>query len=631
MMSTPLDVGALSAVDRWVRPKLFEQTGPSLFVARQSWILRWNITPKQQLQLKNFVETSLFKGLLDQVLLSPNIKEVDSRSVYERYCDAFFSFDGSTNECASLNIIRCVVLACKDTLDLEEISLYASSESDGQSIAFCSSRHIVCGAFLLWIKELLWFLVCKSEGLTLPHLTYKQLQSRCNIWQGWNNKINSDWLLSSMLLGAKSRNLHAMPVDLWAGIWQIGIGANSRMVRHSSNDLDSHLGVVIAQNKRSSSKLLKKIGCNVPREMTISTKNLSVEYLREVASKIGFPCVVKPVDTDGGIYVTADIKNTVELSEAIALIRSAKKQQALLQEHVSGDDYRLFVMNYRLTSVVKRVIPHLVGDGVSTLHELLLNENKRREDLRKNNFYASPLDEKDIVTLANLRKSGFEWGDVLKANVRINLRSNANVKTGGMRFVVPLDDVHESLKRQCEAIAHSFRLSVCGLDYISEDLQRDLSALPHSGSFIEVNAVPDCPPERSEIILQGLESYSELNLDVHVCVVDLGSAVPREMVKRIEILFKKNVNAVIAVKKSCLPAIVNLLPPDSAYHVNGYDHVHDPLLNRGAELFIYCISPEDLIQNGLPVGNVKTLDIFCPKQPMSILRDLERLKKFVDG
>jgi hypothetical protein len=233
--------------------------------------------------------------------------------------------------------------------------------------------------------------------------------------------------------------------------------------------------------------------------------------------------------------------------------------------------------------------------------------------------------------LANLRKSGFEWGDVLKANVRINLRSNANVKTGGMRFVVPLDDVHESLKRQCEAIAHSFRLSVCGLDYISEDLQRDLSSLPHSGSFIEVNAVPDCPPERSEIILQGLESSSELNLDVHVCVVDLGSAVPREIVKRIGILFKKNVNAVIAVKKSCLPAIVNLLPPDSACHVNGYDHVHDPILNRRAELFIYCISPEDLIQNGLPVGNVKTLDIFCPKQPMSILRDLERLKKFVDG
>ena len=627
-MSHPLGVDDASVGKYWIPPELIEQTGPSLLVSQQCWILKWSLTAQQQLQVKNSVENSFFQKLLEQVRISQKIKEVDARSVYDKYSEAMSSVDGSTDQYFSLDIIRCIALACKDILDLEEIAINTCSQLEGQAIAFCSSRHVVSGAFFVWIKELLWFLICKSESLNLPHLTSKQLQARSNNWQGMNNKINADWLLSSLLVSAKKRDIYAMPVDLSSGIWQVGMCSNGRLIRHSCKCFDSYW-VLIAQNKRSTARLLKNIGCNVPREITISTNNLSPNYLHRIAAEMGFPCVVKPVNTDGGMCVTANIKNHTELKEAIELIRKAKKQQALLQEHVSGDDYRLFIMNYRLTCVTKQVVPHLVGDGVSTLQELLLAENKRREILRTNNCYASPLDEQDDLVNATLRRSGYGWNDVLGKDVRINLRSNANVKTGGLRIVVPLDDVHLSLKKKCEAIAHTFRLSVCGLDYISEDLQSDLSFAASSGSFIEVNAIPDCPPDRSEIILDGFESESALNLGVHVCVADFSGSFPSDFVERVSMLSRSTDNAVIAVSRSCLPALLNSLPSDVACDVQGYDHVHDPILNHTAELLIYCLSPEELARNGLPVKYVKTLDVFCSDQSLSIDGDLGRLKEFV--
>jgi len=617
-------------MEQWIPPELSEQTGPSVLVSEQCWLFTWRVSAQQQLELKDYVKNPLFERLLVQAAIKRGKVQTTEKLIHDKFYEAFGSVDLSSSENTSLNLFRSIAMACKGTLDLEEVSFRTCHQFDGDAIAFSSSRHIVCGVFLGWIKELIWTLVCKSANLGLSHTTPKQVQVRCNKWKDLNNRIDSDWLLSSVLVSAKRRGVHAMPVDWVSGIWQIGMCTNIRLVRHSCNDMDSHLGVMIAQNKRSSSSLLKRIGCNVPREILLPLNGLSRESLSRLVAEVGFPCVVKPVNADGGVAVTANINNHVELAEAIAMVRNAKRQQALLQEHVSGDDYRLFIINCRLTCVIKRIIPHLVGDGVSTLKELLLNENKRREDLQKSNFYAYLLDDQDVAMQAALRRSGYEWSDVLGENVRINLRSNANVKTGGLRIIVPLEKVHLSLKTKCEAIAHTFRLNACGVDYISEDLQRDLFSSPSSGAFIEVNAIPDCPSDRSEIILDGLESHGTLNLGVHVCVADWSGAVPRDVEERIEFLVKNNENAVIAIKNSYLPAVLNFLSPDVARYLQGYEHVHDPILNHCADVLIYCIAPDELIQHGFPVRNVKTLDVFCPDQSLSISRDLERLKAFID-
>ena len=147
-MSHPLGVDDASVGKYWIPPELIEQTGPSLLVSQQCWILKWSLTAQQQLQVKNSVENSFFQKLLEQVRISQKIKEVDARSVYDKYSEAMSSVDGSTDQYFSLDIIRCIALACKDILDLEEIAINTCSQLEGQAIAFCSSRHVVSGAFL---------------------------------------------------------------------------------------------------------------------------------------------------------------------------------------------------------------------------------------------------------------------------------------------------------------------------------------------------------------------------------------------------------------------------------------------------------------------------------------------------
>lgn len=63
-----------------------------------------------------------------------------------------------------------------------------------------------------------------------------------------------------------------------------------------------------AQNKAKSHSLLGSLGLRVPDEISFHSY-ASDQSIKEMVSKIGFPCVIKPSDTDGGKGVTANIQN----------------------------------------------------------------------------------------------------------------------------------------------------------------------------------------------------------------------------------------------------------------------------------------------------------------------------------
>ena len=77
-----------------------------------------------------------------------------------------------------------------------------------------------------------------------------------------------------------------------------------------------------------------------------------------------------------------------------------------------------------------RVPPIVVGNGISTLYELIENENKTNP-LRQQN-YSAPLSVIKINSelIDYVDKQGYSMNDVIPLHLKLQLRGNSNLGTG---------------------------------------------------------------------------------------------------------------------------------------------------------------------------------------------------------
>ena len=134
----------------------------------------------------------------------------------------------------------------------------------------------------------------------------------------------------------------------------------------------------MARNKFVSNELVTRLGFpGVHHEIAGSPEAAS-----RLARAIGYPVVVKPVESGKGEGVTAHITTDDELVAAFALATRAGHRQVLVERHVKGDDHRLAVFGGRFAWAVRRSPPRVEGDGKTSIRELIEIENRRRAHLQ---------------------------------------------------------------------------------------------------------------------------------------------------------------------------------------------------------------------------------------------------------
>lgn len=89
-----------------------------------------------------------------------------------------------------------------------------------------------------------------------------------------------------------------------------------------------------------------------------------------------YPLVTKRVDGTGGRGTTLNIQNVQELKKGIELARKGSSE-VLIEEYLPGDVYRILVIGYEVAHVMKLHRSHVVGDGKSTMLDLVKQKNKR--------------------------------------------------------------------------------------------------------------------------------------------------------------------------------------------------------------------------------------------------------------
>ncbi len=262
---------------------------------------------------------------------------------------------------------------------------------------------------------------------------------------------------------------------------QLGYGAHQKRIQATVTSHTSNISVELACDKEDTKFLLEQAQVPVPRGRIIRAE----EELENAVQDIGYPLVVKPVNGNHGRGITADITRWETAQEAF---REAKKVSAavIVEKHIVGDDYRLLVVNHKLVAAAKRSPAHVVGDGKSTIQQLIdaINQDPRRGYGHEKVLTAIIVDE---MTQGILKAEGYTVDTVLPEGKRLNLKDTANLSTGGTATDVT-DIVHPDNEFMARRISKIIGLDICGIDMMTTDISVPLSET--GGAILEVNAAP---------------------------------------------------------------------------------------------------------------------------------------------
>jgi cyanophycin synthetase len=195
--------------------------------------------------------------------------------------------------------------------------------------------------------------------------------------------------------------------------------------------------------------------------------------------------VVKPRcgNQGRGVSVRLTSREAVESAFEIAF---AADGEVIVERHIEGADFRLLVIGGRLVAAARREPPRVVGDGRSSITELVaaVNLDPRRGDDHSTSLSKIQLDEIGREILA---EQGLTADSVPASGVAVVLRRNANLSTGGTAADVT-DTVHPSVARCAVEAAQMVGLDVAGVDIVAANVHEPLEV--SGGAIVEVNAAP---------------------------------------------------------------------------------------------------------------------------------------------
>ncbi|MEL6822416.1 MAG: cyanophycin synthetase, partial [Calditrichota bacterium] len=247
-------------------------------------------------------------------------------------------------------------------------------------------------------------------------------------------------------------------------------------------ELDPAISLKLAGDKQLSATLLSRLNLPVPNCRSFHRKDLhKAEAFRQ---QLGGIVVVKPSrGTSSGTGITAGLSTAKEFRKAFFLA-SLYDSQVLVEEFIAGDNIRLLVIGDNVVSAVKRIPATVIGDGSSSIKQLIKIENQRRKSSREMPRLW-PIEHNADMQLT-LKRTGLTLGSKPKNGAAVQVKTICNGHQGGsVEEVTSL--VHPDFNTMAVEAAKALGIVFAGVDLITPDI----SASPDDSSKInEVNTTP---------------------------------------------------------------------------------------------------------------------------------------------
>lgn len=262
---------------------------------------------------------------------------------------------------------------------------------------------------------------------------------------------------------------------------QLGHGKYQQRIQATITGRTPYISVELASDKEETNRILGNLGLPVPQQVLVTSADAAVK----AAARLGGRVVTKPYNGNHGRGISIDISSEEDVRAGFEAAREHSRS-VIVETYIPGDDHRLLVVNGKLVAATRRTPGHVVGDGRSTVAELveIVNQDPRRGVGHEKVLTKLQLDREASMMLERV---GYTADSVPKADEVVYLRSTANLSTGGTATDVT-DIIHPDNRDMAERAVRAIGLDVGGVDFLSPNIAESYRRI--GGGICEVNAAP---------------------------------------------------------------------------------------------------------------------------------------------
>jgi len=284
----------------------------------------------------------------------------------------------------------------------------------------------------------------------------------------------------SIIEEAEARGIPWIRLNKYS-LCQLGYGSNQKRIQATVTSQTSSIGVEIACDKEDTKFLLEAAEVPVPKGDIVRSE----AGLKDAVERIGYPLVVKPINGNHGRGITTDVRNWEDACIALEAAKEVSRS-VIIEKFIVGDDYRLLVIDHKLVAAAKRTPAHVMGDGKSTIQQLI---DKTNSDPRRGYGHENVLTQitVDAMTMGLLEEKELTLDSIILKDEFLKLKDTANLSTGGTAEDVT-EIVHPFNVFMAERISRIIGLDVCGIDIMTTAIDQPLTET--GGAVLEVNAAP---------------------------------------------------------------------------------------------------------------------------------------------
>jgi D-alanine-D-alanine ligase-like ATP-grasp enzyme len=250
--------------------------------------------------------------------------------------------------------------------------------------------------------------------------------------------------------------------------------------------LDNSVSHKLSLDKTLVHRLLAADGLRVPDHLEFDSRTLAAarDFMAAVP---GHAYVVKPVTSEAGSGVTTSVRTPRQLRRAV-LRASRLDRRLVIERQAEGHVHRVLMLDGEMLDVVRRLPPSVVGDGHSSVAELIAAENDRR--IRRAGGRGRPqLLLVDLDCLFTLEAAGLTVRSVLPAGVHVQVKTSVSQNGPAQNESVVRDGAPAAgLVAEARRAVELLGLRLAVVEIVTPDVS--LSLRDAGGVIVEVNAPP---------------------------------------------------------------------------------------------------------------------------------------------
>lgn len=206
----------------------------------------------------------------------------------------------------------------------------------------------------------------------------------------------------------------------------------------------SALGAGISTDKQQTHRLLRHAGVPVAEAVSVS----SAEQAWTTAAAMPGAVVVKPADREKGVGVSLGLESREQVHQAYHLARRYSRR-VIVEEYVDVEtELRAMASDQSCVSITERTLPQVLGDGISTVAQLVTERNAYRSTIFSLTGMDAVLDDPAVEVL---RAQGLTADSVPDRGELVTVGAVGGQSSGG--DIAELSDVAQQQLRDTAVAA----------------------------------------------------------------------------------------------------------------------------------------------------------------------------------